>query len=243
MSQRIWLRHLWSHEALPHRVFTRVVNAGLRRVPFELKYGVGQRLRRRHPPYSLLREGSVVVQIGAPADTLHSGRSRAMHFALLVGSTGRVVVIEPDPRSAQELERVARAQGIESLRVSNCGAWKEATKIVLFVDDAHPATNFTEGSKDYDEARMRDYRRVEMDVDTVDNIVASHGLQRIDGVSITTNGAEREILEGMKESMRSLSFISLARTGEGYDELMAEYGFERIAFDDRGFTYRPVRPA
>ena len=38
----------------------------------------------------------------------------------------------------------------------------------------------------------------------------------------------------MKSGLR---YLCLARTGEGYDDLAEGLGFERLGFDDRGFTY------
>ena len=61
------------------------------RVPFRLKYAIGQHLRRGRPPYELVRNGSVVVQVGAPRDTLRSGRSRGMHFALRAQGISKVI--------------------------------------------------------------------------------------------------------------------------------------------------------
>jgi hypothetical protein len=59
-------------------------------------------------------------------------------------------------------------------------------------------------------------------------------------VSITTNGAELEILNGMKEMLATgaESYISLAITGDRYRETMDELGFDYVCDDDRGFTFK-----
>src|SRR5262245_229693 len=77
------------------RALTVAFNGIAAAVPYGIKYPVGTWLRKRKFPYSVIRDGDVVVQLGAPRDLLHAGRSRALHFTRLVGS-GKAVVLEPD---------------------------------------------------------------------------------------------------------------------------------------------------
>lgn len=42
-------------------------------------------------------------------------------------------------------------------------------------------------------------------------------------------------MSGILES--GLSYLALARTGTGYDELVGELGFDLLSLDDRGYTY------
>jgi len=205
-----------------------------------LKYGYGQRSRRNKMPYMLLNEESVVVQVGAPADTLKAGRSRAMHFALLARH-GRVVVVEPDGESAALLQSICQAKALANVSVHEVGGWSSKKRLKLYVDPSHPATNFTEGMTDYDERRLQDFQVVEVEVDTLDNILTAEDLTDIDLLSITTNGAEKEILAGLEgATQRKVRHIALARTGVVDDAFMASLGYEKIAFDDRGFTYRSL---
>src|SRR5687768_9475337 len=87
------------------RLATRLYNCVMSYVPFRVKYRISVALRRRKAPYSFLRNGDDVVQIGAPRDILLAGRSRAVNFALLVG-TGRVLVAEPDRANIRELREL-----------------------------------------------------------------------------------------------------------------------------------------
>ena len=208
------------------------------RVPHGLKYQVAGRLRVGRMPYSLVHPDSVVVQIGAPADTLRSGRSRAMHFALRTREFGQTIVIEPDGLSVEAFRQVAASLGVSGYETVQCGVWSKKDSLRFFINDAHPASNFTGGTVEYSESELSAYRTVEVPVRTLDDIVASLGLNRVDLVSITTNGAEEEILKGMSQTMAAgLRYISLARTEEGYVELLRGYGYKFLAHDDRGFTF------
>jgi FkbM family methyltransferase len=120
--------------------------------------------------------------------------------------------------------------------------WSRADTLTLWVCDAHPASNFVEGTSSFDEARMREYRRVDVKVDRLDEILRAHDLPSPDLVSVTTNGAEPDVLEGMRETMaQGLRYVALARTGAGYVERMAGLGYELLGHDDRGYTFEATR--
>ncbi|HSJ09655.1 MAG TPA: FkbM family methyltransferase [Longimicrobiales bacterium] len=218
----------------------RAFNAVAGHVPYRIKYAVGGRMRRRKHPYCLIRDGDTVVQVGAPRDLVHSGRSRAVHFARFVGS-GVVIVMEPDPASARALEDYARRHGLgERMRIVSVGGWDKPTNLGFLSSDEHPAANIVEELEDRvaEDFQSRGYRRIVIPVDTVDNVVREAGESTPRLVSITTNGAEKEILRGMQDTMAAgCPYISLAVTGDDYVPHMRELGYELIAFDDRGFTF------
>jgi FkbM family methyltransferase len=189
----------------------------------------------------LIRPGDTVVQVGAPHDTLRSGRSRAFYFGLFAGPTGRAIVVEPDEASARALEEASRAHGYGNIRVVRAGAWKERTSIRIFIDDRHPASNFTAGSKQYDDERMRDYRSVEMPAIRIDETLAELGVGPVRLVSITTNGAEREIIEGMSGLIRTAPpYIAIADTGAVETSALEAMGYRLLSHDDRGRTFEPA---
>ena len=60
--------------------------------------------------------------------------------------------------------------------------------------------------------------RITIDVDTVDNILAELGFDRVDYAEITVNGAELQVLEGMQKTLANTKrvFVSgYARTISG----------------------------
>lgn len=238
-SARPYLRFLWSHHWWIHRMTVRGVNSVLRRVPFGVKYGVGLWLRRRRYPYCLIEPGDVVVQVGAPLDTLRAGRSRAMYFCLRAGNTGTAIVIEPDPSSAVEFANVCQSRGLSQARVINMAAgWEPGASLTIYVNDRHPATNFTEGSVEYDDAVMSEYHPVTVPADTLDAIFAAHRIENVKLVSITTNKSEGRIVEGLVQTIaRGLPYICLACATDEYIAQMKRLGYELISYDDRGYTF------
>lgn len=243
IRSRTYARFRWSHRTALHRRATRIYNAVMGVVPYTVKYGLGTRLRRRLPPYCFVGPGDVVVQVGAPKDTLAAGRQRAMHFARIVGRTGRVLAVEPDAASCEAARAVAAAHHVDQLLMHAGAAWSEPTTLVVHIDDRHPATNFTETRADYSEADRRAFRRVEMAAEPLDDLADRYALGPVTLVSITTNGAERDILGGMTRMIAAgLPYICVARTSEldTFEPVLVELGYRFVSHDDRGYTFHRV---
>lgn len=234
-------RFRWSHQGNLHRGIVRAGNRLLALVPSRLQYAVGTWRRRHRPPYSLV-PGRVCVQVGAPADTLHAGRSRGFYFSLLAGEHGRVLVVEPDPISAAAFEDAVRAAGTGNAVICNHAAWDRCGTIELMVDARHRATSFVAGLVPYDSRRLDDFTPLSVPAAPLDDILEQQGFVGAELISITTNWAEPRILAGMNQALDRASFVCLAY-GPHLEECgarLGERGFEHYAHDDRGVTFAKV---
>lgn len=229
------LRHRWSHRMALHRLLVRLYNSVAAVVPFRIKFGFGLRSRSGSAPYALLSSKSVAVQVGAPRDTLRAGRSRGMYFALLAG---RTVIIEPDPASAKEFGDVVARQRLAGVDIINSGAWSEHSKLTLYVDPKHPATNFTEGEVDYSAEEMARFIKVEVPADRIDDIVERLGIEDLDVLSLTTNGGEVSMLEGATRTLARTAYVCLRKDCDEGTEFLQATGYEFYSFDDRGVTLK-----
>lgn len=230
----------WSHRAWLHRTLVKIYNGFFSLVPFSWKYSFGRALRKNKYPYKLIQPGATLVQIGAPVDTLRAGRSRGMYFSLFNGPTGKTVIIEPAAASQASFEKIAAQRGLKDIVFCLSGAWNEKTNLKIYSDPKHPATNFTEGTVDYSPERIAEFDVFEIPCDTVDNLLAPLNLGPIDILSITTNGAEVEILAGMKQTLtKGIKYICLATHAHLSDipQQMENLGYSTYALDDRGVTY------
>ncbi len=66
----------------------------------------------------------------------------------------------------------------------------------------------------------------------------------MDLISITTNGAEKEILTGLSDTItRGVLYICLARTSdlESFAPTLSGLRVEFLSHDDRGFTFQQKR--
>ena len=207
--------------------------------PVSLKYGAAAKIKGNALPYKLLKD-RVGVQVGAPYDTLSAGRSRAAHMGMAAGPGGGLIVIEPFAKSCEIFEQFAKEHLACETVVINAGAWSEPGSIDLEVDESHPATNFSSGAVPYSDERMKSFKKVTIRSDTLDTLVGEAGLGQPDLVSITTNWAEREILEGTSrlraEGLRYIA-LALGEDNEDYQAEMAELGYKLLGHEDRGATY------
>lgn len=228
------------------RMMTKPAAAVLRMLPEKAIYARGLAARRVRRPYSLIRPGDVVFQIGAPADLLAVGRSRSAYFMQLVSGGGKLVIMEPDTENCERMRAFAERNGYAGhVLIVNKGGWSADKTLRFYESKEHPASavlvDLSEATPE--EMKRRGYREISVPVTTVDAVIAEHGLQTPRLVSITTNGAELEILKGMTTMLADTSadtYVSLAITGDRYRETMDELGFEYVCDDDRGFTFRKV---
>ena len=161
-----------------------------------------------------------------------------MHFALRTQSMGRAIIVEPDAESREVFEEACAAFGLKHVTIVPCGAWSEQDNLTFYIDPSHPATNFTAGTVPYSEERKRAFKTVKVPVRPLEDILAQLGVTQVDVLSITTNGAERQILKGVESMLgKSIRYVCLARTEQDFSDVMGSYGYKLLAQDDRGFTY------
>lgn len=219
-----------------HNILRATLNAFLFRIPFGVKYGVGGLLRRARLPYRLLEPGDIVIQVGAPWDLLEAGRSRAVHFAQRVGESGRVFVVEPDPTNTHRLKLACEKHEMRNIKILEYGLWSEPGKLKFLTNPKHPATNLVESVYVSERQDRDEFRTIEIDVKTLDDVVEKEGIANVTLLSITTNGAEHEILKGLTKKSSEIRAISIINAGRCSKELQA-IGFNYVGEDDRGQTW------
>jgi FkbM family methyltransferase len=138
-------------------------------------------------PDAMVRRGDVVLDCGA-----HIGVFT--HLALTRGAA-QVVAIEPDPTNLECLRRNFEKE-IASRRVVviGKGVWRTPGKLLLHRSDSNSGGNSVIGD--------RDGAAVEIEVTTIDNLVAELHLASVDYIKLDIEGAEREALAGAGETLR-----------------------------------------
>jgi FkbM family methyltransferase len=225
-----------SRFSLIHNVLRVLMNHVLWRLPVFLKYGIGGAIRRGNLPYNLLNTGDTVVQIGAPWDLLKAGRSRAIHFARIVGPKGLVVVIEPDPKNIEELNNFKDKYNFENIIIVPSGAWDKNTRLRFLINDKHPASNLVEEAHNETKFSLDKYRAVEIDVSSLDNILTEYNIPSVDLLSITTNGSEKQILDGVESYINNVTYISIIGDPNEFPRIY-DYNFKLKGEDDRGLLF------
>lgn len=226
-----------SRHSKVHNLLRVTVNSILWKLPVSVKYGVGFSSRKVRLPYKLIGEGDTVIQIGAPWGLLQAGRSRSIYFSKLVGKSGQVIVFEADLNNVKNLREFLVRQGISNIKVIPLGAWNKATKLRFLINDKHPAANLVEEVFDDSRKDLKDFRAVEIDVDSIDNVLDTLSLGEIKLLSITSNGSEEEILQGASKTQEKVEYISIIGDPQDFPKIEA-YQFRQIGEDDRGYLYQ-----
>lgn len=155
------------------------------------------RLRFDHYPYLAFHDiegylqprgwepeaGEVVVDAGACFGEF------AIYAAKRVGPEGIVLVLEPDSSNLEVAKRLWRLNGApENLLFVEAGVWKESTTLFFRAgqDAISSVVEADDGSAEIERVR----------VETLDGLVETHGLSRVDYVKMDVEGAELEALEG-----------------------------------------------
>lgn len=135
-----------------------------------------------------LQEGEVVIDVGA-----HVGIF-AVKAAKAVGEQGTVIAIEPEPGNQALLAENIVSNGVDRIvTVVRKAAGSEKGKDKLHLSTLSTGHSFHKVSR-YGEA-MDDC--VDVDVDSLDDIVSELGVREVDFVKIDTEGWELEVLKGM----------------------------------------------
>ncbi len=140
--------------------------------------GGEDRLLRRE-----LKPGQTALDVGANIGIL------TMELAGLVGLSGSVYAFEPDPENAGLLEKNARLNGFEQVRVRRAAVSDRNETARLYLNEDHRGDH-----RLYDSGDGRKFREVEM-VRLDDELKE---LERLDFIKMDIQGYEGRALDGMK---------------------------------------------
>lgn len=141
-------------------------------------------------------DGDALVQALAPGMTVIDVGAHVGYFAILaaraVGPRGRVVAVEPSPENFELLQRNVAASGLDNVETIHGAAWHTTGEVELEIC----ATNSGDHRVGLGDPSRR---RVAVPALTLDDVL---GDRRTDFVLLDVQGAEREVLEGMRHCLR-----------------------------------------
>lgn len=178
-------------------------------------HGIPTRQRQLRRLYAgFARPGDLVFDIGA-----HAGN----HTRAAAALGCRVVAVEPQPDFARLLRGMfGRAAAVTLLE---CAVGAAPGRAVLAISDRTPTVTTLaaawrgERSREAGFARVRWNRQVEVDVVTLDTLIARFG--RPVFVKLDVEGSEPSVLEGLTQPVRALSFEYLPDALHLVDECLA----------------------
>ncbi|MDW3206353.1 MAG: FkbM family methyltransferase [Alphaproteobacteria bacterium] len=107
---------------------------------------------------------------------------------------GRLIALEADARNVALLERNTRENGLERVDVLHRAIWCEHGRVLDLATGEAQANTLRHDVFDGG-------NRQPVETASIDGLVSEHGLEKVDMLSFTVNGAEVEALDGAKDTL------------------------------------------
>ena len=174
------------------------------------------------------KNGDIVIDVGA--HTLYSIIS-----SKCIGQKGKVVAIEADPSNFEMLRRNIELNNLTNVKALNCIAYSiEAQMTLADYDTLLSGKNQQYSSKE---------KTVELQVNTLDNLLQRNGIKQVNWIKIDVEGAELDVLKGAHNTLSNSKDISILIEIHGIShlykpimELLRSYNF-KIEYE-KSFNYQ-----
>ena len=150
--------------------------------------------------------------------------------ASLVGPSGSVHAFEPVPENIAAIRENLELNGIDWVELHETAVARRSGSASL-IDSTVSAFSRLEQITSPTEARDR----IEVAVTSIDELLASGSVPKPDVVKIDVEGAELEVIEGMRDTLAELKPVLLCEVHDcnaDYVELMNALGYETVNLDE-----------
>jgi len=135
-----------------------------------------------------LGTGETVIDIGANIGIFTVKAAKA------VGETGKIVAIEPEESNLKLLKRNIEANNLNNVVIIPKGIWSEKTRLEFKLSSYTGEHSLYEINNTYQTT-------IEIETDTLDNILNELGIKKVDFIKMDIEGAEVEAIKGMNETL------------------------------------------
>jgi len=177
-----------------------------------------------------LEPGDAAVDVGANLGIY------AVAAANSVRSQGRVLAIEPSPDLSERMRHAVKRLGLDSMRICEVCAGETSGRTEFFLADGRDTT--AEQSRRIDPGHLARYRRITVEMDTLDHLVAAHDCSDSACLlKLDVEGAEVFALRGAGGLLSApgaafwlveINPAALRRFGSATAELLAHFPRERF---------------
>ena len=137
-----------------------------------------------------LRKGDVAIDVSAGF-----GNDAAV-YSREVGDEGKVISIEPAKNNLMCLKKNIELNKLKNVTVIQKGLWSKKDRLRFYLNPVPGGHSLVTHQDDA-------IKIIEIEVDTLDNILRQLGIDRVNFIKIDIEGAEIEALKGMKETLRN----------------------------------------
>jgi FkbM family methyltransferase len=141
----------------------------------------------------LVKDGSIVIDAGANLGMFSIAVARYSPHSAVYG-------FEPVPDTFRSL--VKNVAPYPNVKVFNKGLGEATTKREMLVSSIVSSSNMFQGSAAIDLPLPGEVTRMDLAITTIDDVVASERLPRVDFIKMDTEGYEAKILTGARETIK-----------------------------------------
>lgn len=146
---------------------------------------------------SLELKGQTIFDIGAFAGLF------TMFFARAVGKNGKVIAFEPNPNLCIRIKENLLLNKFDNVKVMQLALGREKKRETLAFPSTIPGVGSIEEHEKIRILKQSRARTIEVDVDTVDNLIATKKIPKPDFIKIDVQGAELDVLAGAHETIKA----------------------------------------
>lgn len=163
-----------------------------------------------------------------------------------VGPFGKVIIVEPDPQNIKRHRTAIADRKLANVSLFPQAAFNRSGQAKFLVAPNSKDHRLVIAGIEHDNDYIaEDYylEEIDMEVDTIDNIMRQADVTRLDHIEIMVNGAELHVLQGMEDTLaiaQRLFIKSHARYIDSKDILRPQI---QALLEKRGFCTKCTRPS
>ena len=163
-----------------------------------------------------------------------------------VGPKGRVIAVEPSPENIKILKVLIKAENLENVTLVEKALWNGPRRDLLFVQGNSASHQLKSLPSAQTGGPLPEYSNyVEVELDTIDNILTDLGIKYVDLLSADIEGSELEMLKGCEKYLSEKRIRNIAVAvyhirvdlQDSFMELLREKGYKDISREDEGIVY------
>lgn len=147
----------------------------------------------------IVKKGDVILDIGASIGWYSCKMSD------LVGETGKIIAIEPNPDNFYYLKKNIEKNNLKNIIPLNIGVWSSKRKMNLTSNKYGSLLEYLQKSDDLKYCQSK----INVELNTIDNIVLDLKLEKINLIKMDIEGAEIEAIKGAKNALTRSKNICL----------------------------------
>ena len=177
---------------------------------FTMRAGLARGMRRRYglgfkPYQSQTSDEAFLARLDLSGKTVYDIGGYigiyALFFARAVGPHGQVIAFEPNPQNYNELRQNVQLNQLDNVTPIQLGLGQAQETTELVIHPVFPARGFVARHQRANEAEVATFKRIPIQIDSLDHVRAECDLPAPDFIKIDVEGLEFDVVQGMQQTL------------------------------------------